>query len=424
MTVRLGDIRREIIEEARREARDQATRAGTDADAAAASAEAALTNGPAARNAALAAVAQILAEREAIADAVRELVPDARLALTAPPADRTRNIRDKIAEIQSRRANEVSISAAATPSAQQPGKAAALEAATQAQARTRYIVVFKSELGVAEGRQVRDEFMAGQAGSAAGARIEFIYETALRGFAVSLPGSASDSFLDAMANNPNVERVEVDSIVSRQLLTQPSAPWGLDRADQRALPLSSSFSWTASGAGIRAFVVDTGILSSHAQFTGRLAAGYSAIADGRGTEDCNGHGTHVAGTLGGSTAGIAKSVTLVPVRVLDCTGSGTLSGVVAGIDWVAANAPTRSVMNLSLGGTASSTLDQAVQGAISRGITAVVAAGNNAANACNYSPARVANAITVAATTASDQRASFSNFGACIDLFAPGDSIV
>ena len=424
MTVRLGDIRREIIDDAGREARDQATRAGTDPDAAAASAEAALTEGPAARTAALAAVAQVLNEREEIAEAVRELVPDARRALATPPADRARSIRNKIAEVLDRRATDLSISAAALPSTKQPGKAAALEAASQAQARTRYIVVFKSELGTAEGRQLRDQFMAGPAGSAAGTRIEFTYETALRGFAVSLPAAASDAFLDAMANNPNVERVEVDSIVSRQVLTQTPAPWGLDRTDQRSLPLNGSFSWTANGAGIRAFVIDTGILGSHTQFTGRLAPGYSAIADGRGTEDCNGHGTHVAGTIGGSASGIAKSVTLVPVRVLDCNGSGTLSGVVAGIDWVAANAPARSVMNLSLGGTASSTLDQAVEGAIARGVTAVIAAGNNAANACNYSPARVSSAITVAASTSSDQRASFSNFGACIDVFAPGDSIV
>ncbi len=285
-------------------------------------------------------------------------------------------------------------------------------------------MVFRSTLGAPESRQARDQLRAGSAGLAAGTRIEYTYDTALRGFAVSLPAAAADAFLDAIANNPNVDRVEVDSIVSRQLVTQTSAPWGLDRADQRSLPLSSSFSWTASGAGVRAFVVDTGILSAHAQFSGRIAAGFTAIADGRGTEDCNGHGTHVAGTIGGSVAGLAKSVTLVPVRVLDCSGSGTLSGVVAGIDWVAANAPARSVMNLSLGSTASSTLDQAVAGAIARGVTAVVAAGNNAANACNYSPARVPEAITVAASNPSDQRASFSNFGACIDLFAPGESIV
>jgi subtilisin family serine protease len=424
MTVRLGDVRKEIFDEARREAADQASREGGDAVNAAARAEAALTSGAAARTAALAAVARIASEREDIAEAVRELMPDPRNAPLLSPADRARSIREKIAEVRARRESEPTISAAAMPSSPQPGRVAALEAANQAQARTRYMVVFKSALGSSESRQARDQFMAGSAGLAAGARIEYTYDTALRGFAVSLPAAAADAFLDAIANNPNVDRVEIDSIVSRQAVTQTSAPWGLDRADQRSLPLSSSFSWTASGTGVRAFVIDTGILSSHAQFSGRIAAGFTAIADGRGTDDCNGHGTHVAGTIGGSVSGLAKSVTLVPVRVLDCSGSGTLSGVVAGIDWVAANAPARSVMNLSLGGTASSTLDQAVAGAIARGVTAVVAAGNSAANACNYSPARVPEAITVAASNTSDQRASFSNFGACIDLFAPGESIV
>lgn len=424
MTVRLGDVRKEIIDEARREAADQATREGGDAGNAAAKAEAALTSGAAARAAALAAVARIAREREDIAEAVRELLPDPRRAPSWLPADRARSIREKIAEVRTRRESDLTISAAAMPSSPQPGRVAALEAASQAQSRVRYMVVFRSTLGAPESRQARDQFMAGSGGLAAGTRIEYTYDTALRGFAVSLPAAAADAFLDAIANNPNVDRVEVDSIVSRQLVTQTSAPWGLDRADQRSLPLSSSFSWTASGTGVRAFVVDTGILSAHAQFSGRIAAGFTAIADGRGTEDCNGHGTHVAGTIGGSIAGLAKSVTLVPVRVLDCSGSGTLSGVVAGIDWVAANAPPRSVMNLSLGGTASSTLDQAVAGAIARGVTAVVAAGNSAANACNYSPARVPEAITVAASNPSDQRASFSNFGACIDLFAPGESIV
>ena len=429
MTVRLGDVRKEIFDEARREAADQASREGGDAVNAAARAEAALTSGAAARTAALAAVARIASEREDIAEAVRELMPDPRNAPLLSPADRARSIREKIAEVRAHRESEPTISAAAMPSSPQPGRVAALEAANQAQARTRYMVVFKSTLGSSESRQARDQFMAGSAGLAAGAHIEYTYDTALRGFAVSLPAAAADSFLDAIANNPNVDRVEIDSIVSRQAVTQTSAPWGLDRADQRSLPLSSSFSWTASGTGVRAFVIDTGILSSHAQFSGRIAAGFTAIADGRGTEDCNGHGTHVAGTVGGKDSGVANVVTLIPVRVLNCQGSGNWSGVVAGIDWIIKNKGTnKAVANMSLGGPKIASIDTAVSNLINSGVVVVVAAGNDGLDACNYSPANVPSAITVGASSynpsaASEGVASYSNTGSCVDIFAPGSAI-
>jgi hypothetical protein len=208
--------------------------------------------------------------------------------------------------------------------------------------------------------------------------------------------------------------------------TQTNAVWGLDRIDQPNLPLNGNFNYESDGAGVRSYVVDTGVLTTHSQFTGRMAPGFTSINDGRGVTDCNGHGTHVAGTIAGTVHGVAKAATIVPVRVLDCNGSGTLSGVVAGLNWIAEVAPpgAPAVVNMSLGGGASPTLDAAVQALIDRGITVVVAAGNSSANACNYSPARVPGAITVAASAANDSFASFSNFGSCVDVVAPGVSIV
>ena len=170
-------------------------------------------------------------------------------------------------------------------------------------------------------------------------------------------------------------------------------------------------------------MIDTGIRASHQEFAGRIGNGFTAITDGQGTNDCNGHGTHVAGTTGGTTYGVAKQVTLHPVRVLSCSGSGSNSGVIAGVDWVTANHVKPAVANMSLGGGVSTALDNAVQNSIAAGVSYAVAAGNSNANACNYSPARAANAVTVGSTTSSDARSSFSNFGTCVDLFAPGSSI-
>ncbi|HSE09366.1 MAG TPA: S8 family serine peptidase [Nocardioidaceae bacterium] len=252
-----------------------------------------------------------------------------------------------------------------------------------------------------------------------GGQIRFTYDTALSGFAAKLPPQA----LEALRSNPNVAYIEADQQVELST-TQTNPTWGLDRVDQRNLPLSSSYTYNANGTGVTAYIIDTGMRASHNEFAGRVASGYTAISDGQGTNDCHGHGTHVAGTVGGTTYGVAKGVTFKPVRVLDCAGSGSNSGVIAGVDWVTGNKSGPAVANMSLGGGISSALDSAVQNSINAGVTYAVAAGNdNGANACNGSPSRVGPALTVGATTSSDARSSFSNIGSCLDLFAPGSSI-
>ncbi len=252
---------------------------------------------------------------------------------------------------------------------------------------------------------------------ARGVKVQDVY-SALGGYSARL----TPAQLEELRRDPDVLLIEEDAEVSIST-DQQNATWGLDRIDQRNRPLNGVYTYNLTGQGVRAYIIDTGIRTTHQQFSGRTAAGYTAINDGRGTNDCNGHGTHVAGTVGGTVHGVAKQVTLVPVRVLNCQGSGTNSGVIAGMDWVANNATRPAVANMSLGGGASSAIDSAVNRMVNAGVTVVVAAGNENQNACNTSPARAAAAITVGSTTSSDARSSFSNWGSCLDLFAPGSNI-
>ena len=275
-----------------------------------------------------------------------------------------------------------------------------------------FIVVFQP--GLARGSS--DELVKSN-----GAQVKRHFSAIFNGALVNGPLSK----MQALANNPNVLVVE-DDLEVRSTGLQSSAPWGLDRIDQNLLPLSTTFNdFDMNGANSYSFIVDTGIDANNLDFAGRVAPGFSAIADGRGSLDCNGHGTHVAGIVGGTQYGVAKKTTLIPVRVLDCNGSGSYSSVISGLDWIAANYRTgdAAVVNMSLGGPLSSTLDGAVKNLIAKGISVVVAAGNSGADACNYSPSKVTEAITVGATEVNDNRASYSNFGSCLDIFAPGSGI-
>ncbi|MDP1859002.1 MAG: S8 family peptidase [Gemmatimonadaceae bacterium] len=274
-----------------------------------------------------------------------------------------------------------------------------------------YIVVLKSAPGLARAAEV--------ARGLGVSTVRHEYSRALNGFAANL----SDAEAARIARDPRVAYVEQDQVVTIDV-TQSGATWGIDRIDQRALPLSTTYTYSNTGTGVTAYIIDTGIRFSHNEFGGRATSGFDAV-DGGTADDCNGHGTHVAGTVGGSTYGVAKGVSLVAVRVLDCAGSGTTSGVIAGIDWVTSNhaAGASAVANMSLGGGASTALDNAVTNSINDGVTYAIAAGNSNRDACKFSPARTPAAITVGATTTTDARASYSNFGKCLDIFAPGSSI-
>jgi subtilisin family serine protease len=279
-----------------------------------------------------------------------------------------------------------------------------------------YIVVLDDAVVGEKGAFSIAPYIASEMAATYKGKIKHVYQDALNGFAVEM----TEAEAETLSLDHRVKFVEEDGVVTADV-TQNNATWGLDRIDQRARPLNSTYVHNFTGAGVTAYIIDTGIRTTHSQFGSRASVHFDAF--GGNGQDCNGHGTHVAGTVGGSTHGVAKGVTLRAVRVLNCSGSGSNSGVIAGVNSVAQNHAARSVANMSLGGGASSALDTAVNNLHNSGVSIVVAAGNSNANACNSSPARAANAVTVGSTTSTDARSSFSNFGTCVDIFAPGSSI-
>jgi subtilisin family serine protease len=275
-----------------------------------------------------------------------------------------------------------------------------------------YIVVFRRD--VADAASVARDLATKHK-----AKLKHVYTAALKGMTVQLPQGA----IAALQRNPTVEYVEQDQVVELdgELIVQPGATRGLDRVDQRFLPLSGSYSYSADGAGVRVYIIDSGIHYGHTEFAGRALFGFDALGGNGG--DCNGHGTHVAGTAGGTTYGVTKKVQLYSIRVFDCAGSSFASVIIAGVDWVTKNRVLPAVANMSLGGSFSSAVNLAVSNSIATGITYVVAAGNSFVDACSQSPASTPAALTVAATDVSDAFAYFSNFGSCVDIVAPGVSI-
>ena len=274
-----------------------------------------------------------------------------------------------------------------------------------------YIVVYKDNVQDVDGES-RD------IAATSGGKVRYTYKSALKGMAIELSAAQAA----ALASDPRVSYVEQDQTMSISTV-QSGATWGIDRIDQRSLPLGGTYVYNADGTGVTVYIIDTGINFTHSEYSGRAFTGIDEITAGGTAADCNGHGSHVSGTVGGTTYGVAKNVKLVAVRVLDCSGSGTTSGVIAGIDWVTANRVLPAAANMSLGGGFSATLNSAVDRSTAGGVTYAIAAGNSSADACNSSPASAASSITVGATDINDAFASFSNFGACVHINGPGVNI-
>jgi len=255
-----------------------------------------------------------------------------------------------------------------------------------------------------------------------GINVVEVYRKVFSGVAIV----ADASVVDQLWADPSIARIEPDRLMTYSAVDQPNPPWGLDRIDQRALPVSKTYTYSSTGAGVKAYVIDSGIYAAHSDFGGRVRSGFTTVIDGRGTDDCFGHGTHVAGILGGQTYGVAKGVSLIAVRVLDCSGVTTESQLIDGIDWVIADHQpgVPAVANISIGGPPSVLIDNAVQALFDDGVSVSIAAGNSGLSACGGSPGRVPSALTVAASNPADARPSFSNWGPCVDLFAPGYSIL
>ncbi len=286
-----------------------------------------------------------------------------------------------------------------------------------------YIVVYKENIS---DKEIDDE--VDELDKKDKIRAENVYKGAFKGYSAHLTPSA----LAKLKNNAKVAFIEKDQVMSINAVTLQNATWGLDRIDQAALPLSTSYTYNSTGSGVDAYIIDSGIFLDHVDFGGRAVGGFSSIINATNWQDQNGHGTHVAGTVGGTTYGVAKNVKLIAVRVFDGSGSGSTSGVIAGVNWMITNHTTiPAVANMSLGGPVSSALDLAVTNAVKDGIVVCVAAGNSSSDASRFSPARVSTAITVGATGASptlglnyDVFASYSNYGSVVDILAPGSSIL
>lgn len=283
----------------------------------------------------------------------------------------------------------------------------------------RYIVVFET---AGQGEGIFDPAAESKAFELAGtynANVDKVFDSALKGFSADM----SDSDAELLSRDPRVAYVEEDSYAYVSSV-QTTSDWGLDRIDQRVLPLNGAFMYSETGQGVNAYIIDTGIRPTHQDFGGRAYAAYDVVGDGQNGVDCNGHGTHVAGTIGSSTYGVAKNVNLYGVRVFGCTGSGTVSGIISGVNWITSNRVNPAVVNMSIiVTTVSNSLNTAINSSINSGVTYVVAAGNFNMDACLFSPGSVSDAITVGATGNNDARASYSNFGSCVDIFAPGNSI-